>query len=141
MKYRILMILVVAYCLTLAPGSGLAIEGLRGSTWGDLRWDLPDEGSDDLILRGWIRQGIDWKRWGNTLLNTYATVRYATDTRSFDWNNSVGPGIGIGLDTHQWGIGATLGIEYLWDRLYESDRTERKTVVYMTWYSSWDLKD
>jgi hypothetical protein len=124
-----------------ATGPASAIEGLRGSTWGDLRWDLPEEVDNDLILKGWIRQGVDWTRVGPATLSTYATVRYAWDSRGLDWNNSIGPGVGVALDA--WsskGFAGTLAVEYLMDHFYETDRTEQKVVIYMGWYGMWDLK-
>jgi hypothetical protein len=134
-------VVICAACLATLCGSAHAVEGFRGSTWGDLRYDIPDEVDDDLILKGWIRQGVDWTKVGSATLTTYATVRYAWDSRGLDWNNSIGPGVGVALDA--WsakGFAGTLAVEYLVDRFYESDRTEKKVVIYMGWYGMWDLK-
>ena len=141
MSRRVIAVAFIAGCLMLLCGSVFAVEGFRGSTWGDLRWDLPEEVDNDLILKGWIRQGVDWTHVGSATLTTYATVRYAWDSRGLDWNNSIGPGVGIALDA--WsdkGFAGTLAIEYLVDRFYETDRTEKKVVIYMGWYGMWDLK-
>ena len=107
------------------------------------RLDLPADGAENFLTNAWIRQGADWKRWGNTTLNTYATLRFKSDTEKFEWNNTIGPGVGIAIDAYsEKGIVGTWGVEYLWDRYYESEpsRTERKAVVYMNWYGWWDLK-
>ena len=81
-----------------------------------MRGELPKDGEENLILMGWTRQGIDWARWGNTTLNTYVTVRYRLDSERYDWNNSIGPGVGIAFDTYNpkgviamWGLN-TYGI-------------------------------
>jgi len=141
MKRSAICAFAVVVCLTSVLGPASAIEGLRGSTWGDIRWDVPKDVENDLIVRGWIRQGVDWTQVGSATLSTYATVRYVWDSRGLDWNNSIGPGVGIALDA--WsskGFAGTLAVEYLVDRFYETDRTENKLVVYMGWYGMWDLK-
>lgn len=141
MKCRVMAAVMCAACMLMVCVPAHAIEGLRGSTWGDLRWDLPEEVDNDLILKGWIRQGVDWTKVGSASLTTYATVRYAWDSRGLDWNNSIGPGVGVALDA--WsakGFAGTLAVEYLVDRFYETDRTEKKVVIYMGWYGMWDLK-
>jgi hypothetical protein len=145
MKHYCSVLLVSAIlCLSVLSISNrtYAIEGFRGSSWGELRYDIPTRnGKSDLWLYGWAKQGIDWARWGNTTLNTYATIRYSLDTEKLDWNSHVGPGVGIGIDTYSpKGIAASWGVEYLWDRYYESARTEQKVVVYMNWFGWWDLK-
>lgn len=33
-----------------------------------------------------------------------------------------------------------VGLEYLWDRFYKSDRTEEEAVPFMKWYGWWNLK-
>jgi len=128
----------------LNPGSEAgAIEGFRGSTWGELRYDLPREYSDNLLMAAWIKQGVDWKRWRETTtLNTYVTLRYKWDTEKYDWNNTIEPGIGISVDTYSpKGLGLTAGVEYIWEnRFLDSDWHDQKTVVYVSWYGWWDLK-
>jgi hypothetical protein len=134
-----ILMLVVSLC---GAEGALAIEGLRGSTWGEVRQEIPDHGENNLIVDTWIRQGIDWVKWGDSAsLNTYATVRLKWDSEKLDWNNSVGPGVGIAIDyfTHK-GLNISWGMEYLWDRFYESGRSEQKLVLYMNWYGWWDLK-
>ncbi len=140
MRHVTVAMVAAAAWIGMAATEAPAIEGFRGASWGELRWDLPKEGEDNLLLTSWIRQGADWKRWGNTTLNTYATIRLRSDTEKLDWNNSIGPGLGIAVDTfNDKGISASVGIEYIWDRFYESDRSEDKAVVYLNWYGGWDL--
>ncbi len=102
---------------------------------------MPKRGADNLILSGWIEQGVTWKRWENIRLDTYATIRYEWDSEELDWNNSFGPGVGIGITFFTpKGDNLKLGLEYIWDRFYKSNRTDKKAVAYMRWYGWWDLK-
>jgi hypothetical protein len=133
--------LVLLSCLVLCSGNAQAIVGFRGSTWGDLRAEMPKVGDSNLILNGWIKQGVDWTKWGNVTLNTYATLRYQADTEGLDYNNSVGPGLGISLEAYSpRGVVAALGVEYIWDRYTTFDESAQKFVVYANWYGWWDLK-
>ena len=141
MNRRALQITLFLSCLALIPCSASGFVGFRGSTWGDLREEVPKTGNDNLILQGWIKQGVDWAQWGNTTLNTYATLRYKVDTEKLEWSNSVGPGVGISLDAYTSnGLAAQVGIEYIWDRYYEAERTDQKVAFYVGWYGWWDLK-
>lgn len=141
MKRHAFGIAIVLTCLVLCSGSAFAIVGFRGSTWGDLRGELPKEGDSNLLLNGWIKQGVDWTRWGNVTLNTYATLRYQADTEGLPYNNSVGPGLGISLEAYSpRGAVASLGVEYIWDRYTTFDETAQKVVLYVNWYGWWDLK-
>jgi hypothetical protein len=141
MKRHAFGIALALACLVLCSGSARAIVGFRGSTWGDLRGEMPKEGDGNLLLNGWIKQGVDWKKWGNVTLNTYATLRYQADTEGLDYNNSVGPGLGVSLEAYSpRGAVASLGVEYIWDRYTTFDETAQKVVLYVNWYGWWDLK-
>lgn len=132
---------VALACTLAAAGNANAIVGLRGSTWGDVRQEIPKDGDSNLTMQGWVRQGIDWARWGNATLNTYATLRFKADTEKLDWNNSVGPGVGVALDLYSpKGLSAQLGVEYIWDRYFEADRSDQKVAIFVGWYGWWDLK-
>jgi hypothetical protein len=141
-RYLFFLVLAVLFLTILfLPSYTNAIEGFQGSTWGELRWELPKDGQENLIAYGWIKQGIDWKKWGNFRLNSYGTLRYRWDTEGLDWNNTFGPGVGTAIDAYNpKGILGTLGIEYIWDRYYESSRMDQKVVLYLNWYGWWDLK-
>jgi len=129
---------------TLLPSGAGAIEGYPGSTWGELRQDFPldrNKGRDNLYLQGWIEQGVEWKRWGNYHLTTYATVRYEWDSLGQDWNNSVGPGAGIGISyITPKGDNIKLGCEYIYDQHFRTGDDEQKVVLYLRWFSYWNLK-
>lgn len=135
--YALFMTLLVGI-----PVCAYAIEGYPGSTWGELRKELPmHDGQENLILDGWVEQGIDWQRWGNIRLNTYATVRYKLDSEGLDWNNSIGPGLGIALNhITPKGNQIRFGVEYINDRFFKSKRTDEKTIIFLKWFQYWDLK-
>jgi hypothetical protein len=131
--------------MTAGAGGALAdIEGLRGASWGELSYEIPKEGTENLVLDGWIKQGIDWAKWGNTSLNTYAKLRFKWDTEGYDWNNLMGPALGVSLDTFvPSGLSGSLGAEYVWEqRMLDENRfIDQKVVIYVNWYGWWDLKD
>jgi hypothetical protein len=138
---RSVTLITLMLLLALGPRSAAAIEGFRGSTWGEARQELPQNGDSNLLLQGWIRQGVDWAKWGNVTLNTYATVRYEVNTRGYDYNNSVGPGLGVSLEAFSpKGVTGALGVEYIWDHLFEADQLDQKVVFFVNWYGWWDLK-
>jgi len=141
---------LLSICLVLlaaplfCPPSARAIEGFPGSSWGELRQEFPvnrNGNRDNLFLQGWVEQGIDWKRWGNFYLNTYATVRYKWDSQALDWNNSIGPGAGVGITyISPKGDNIKFGCEYIYDQFYRSGDNEQKVVLYMRWFTYWNLK-
>jgi len=134
-------IVLLLLCAAL-PRGATAIEGLRGATWGELRYDIPKDGRENLLLDGWVKQGVDWTRWGNTTLNTYAKLRYRWDSEGHEWNNLLGPAVGVSLDTYvPAGLALSVGIEYTWEnRLLANDNgLERKAIAYVNWYGWWDL--
>jgi len=137
--------LVLLLMMTAGAGGVRAeIAGLRGASWGELRYEIPKEGEQNLVLDGWIKQGIDWAKWGNTSLNTYAKLRFKWDTEGYAWNNLMGPTLGISLDAFTpAGFSGSLGAEYTWEKqmLDTSNIMDQKVVIYVNWYGWWDLKD
>jgi hypothetical protein len=120
-------------------------KGYPGTTWGDLRWEIPNSGTKNLILEGWVRQGITLKRWErgqtNFLLGPYGRIRYKWDSRGLDWNNYVAPGVGIALDMESGkGPLVSWGVEYSWQKNYRSGDDVHLVEVFMRWYAWWDLK-
>ena len=139
---RVLLGALVLLLAAAWPGRAGAIEGLRGATWGELRYDIPRDGRENLLLDGWVKQGIDWAKWGNTTLNTYAKLRYRWDSERYEWNNLLGPSLGVSLDRYvPVGLALSVGIEYTWEHRLVSDDNplERKAVVYVNWYGWWNL--
>ncbi|MDD2899192.1 MAG: hypothetical protein PHI31_10825 [Desulfuromonadaceae bacterium] len=122
-----------------------AIEGYPGSTWGEIRQDIPNQKGKDgpynVVGQGYIEQGIDWERWGEVFFNSYLTVRYKYDTMRYDWNNSVSPGAGLDLAYFdKSGNTLRLGLEHSFENFFNNGRVEEKTMVYVRWYKSWNLK-
>lgn len=136
-----LSVLLIIFCITL-PVSVYAVEGFPGHTWGELSWEIPKKnGGQNLTLQGWIEQGIHWVKWGDVKLNTYASLRYKWDKEKFDWNNKISPGVGVALEVFSVKqLHIRTGVEYLWERFYESGREEQKLFIYCTWYGWWDFK-
>ncbi len=133
--------------LVMLAGAGrprAEILGLRGATWGELRYEVPKEGPDNLVLDGWVKQGLDVLKWGNTSLNTYAKLRYKWDSEGLPWNNVLGPTIGISLDSFvTTGLSGSLGMEYAWeqqDAFRSGGFMDQKFIIYANWYGWWDLK-
>jgi hypothetical protein len=138
---------MTAIALLMVPAlsrESLAIEGLRGATWGELDYEIPKEGNENLVLDGWIKQGVDWVKWGDTSVNTYAKLRFKWDTEGYDWNNLIGPTVGISLDTFvPAGLSLSVGFEYSWENRLNDDINvlDQKAIAYVNWYGWWDLLD
>ena len=135
------LVLVMVLSVLAVPSVTFAFDGFPGATWGELRFEVPTEGKLNTIFQGWIRQGIDLKRWSeDTHLSVYGTLRYTWDSQQNTWWNDVAPGAGIAFDTY---LGkkfpVTVGVEYLWDRFFVSPHTEQKVILYTNWYGWWDL--
>ncbi len=128
-----------------APGSAGGVEGFPGSTWGDLYWEIPSPGASDLVLEGWIRQGVAWTRWpsgkASFVLQTYATLRYKWDSLGEDWNNYLGPGAGVAVDLAAPGFPlVTGGVEYVYQWNTRSDTAAPYTAPFLDWYHWWDIR-
>ena len=115
-----------------------------GSTWGSLRWEIPNAGRDDLVLQGWVRQGWELHRWRRGglafVLGPYAGVRFGADTLGLDWNGYVAPGAGLALDLG--GVGGfqpTAVVEYAWERRFKSGEEIHRLELALRWYGWWDL--
>jgi len=145
MKRFIIVLLAVLWLVLPSPAS--AIDGFPGSTWGDLHWESPHPGENDVVLSGWVRQGIGWKRWEiggdmSLTLDTYATVRYYADTHGFDWFNYFGPGGGVSLDlSAPHGPSVSAGAEYIHQMNFRSSTERPYAALYLNWYHWWDLHE
>jgi hypothetical protein len=134
----------VALALTLASAPASAIEGLPGSTWGDLYWDVPSRGDENVVLEGWVRQGVAWRRWSvgraKLVLQTYGTVRYRWDSLGLDWNHYVAPGVGAAVDLALPRMPAlTAGVEWVDQWNTRSGGTTPYAAVFVDWYHAWEL--
>jgi len=140
---RNIIFLISIICLWL-PSAVHAVEGLPGSAWGNIYWEVPKNGDNNLILEGWVRQGVAWEKWQKDTtsfqLTTYLTARYKWDSEKLDWNNYFGSAVGIALDMESaQGTLLSWGIEYVWENnIRTGDHTQRIN-VFMIWYFWWDL--
>jgi hypothetical protein len=142
---RLVVIFLSIVWLALPPAAP-AIEGLPGSTWGEFHEELPHPGDSDAIFEGWIRQGVAWKRWErgrkSFLLNTYLTARYKWDSRGFEWNNYLGPGVGVSVDMYApGGPSISWGVEHIYEMDYRSANSQPYTALFTNWYHWWDLRE
>jgi hypothetical protein len=120
------------------------VEGLPGSTWGNLHLDLPSPGTTDLVLEGWARQGVAWARWeagrSQLLLQTYATLRYKWDSEGLDWNDYLGPGVGLSLDLRApGGQQVSAGLEYVRQWNFRAGTRRPYLAPFLGWYHWWEL--
>lgn len=123
-----------------------AIEGFPGSTWGELRWEVPESSSNNAILEGWVRQGIAWKKWqketASFKLISYLTARYKWDSEELDWNNYIGPGAGIAIDMYRpHGPFVSWGLEHIYQLNFRSGDNEPRSALYMNWFHWWDIQN
>ena len=144
MKRHIIFFLVVVQLLM--PSVGRAIEGLPGSSWGELYGESTSNGYANAILNGWIRQGVAWKKWqkgsATLQLNTYITARYKWDSEGFDWNNYLGPGAGVALEMYrQNGPVASWGVEHIYQINYRSADNAPYTASFKDWSHWWDISN
>ena len=132
---RSLLLLVTAGMLLFFQHPSFAIEGLPGSTWGEVSHDV-----DSLVgngSMGFLNQGIDWVILpGGMTLNTFAEFRYRLRSRNNDFYNAYGPLVGMELKKSIFGLGA----DYHWERFPELSETDAKFQFYLRWYYNWDLK-
>lgn len=126
------IVCMIVLCLPLYANAEI---GYSGASWGELRHEAGD-GIDNTLLYGWIDQGIDWTEKKGFRVSTYGVLRYKLDTRKLWYNNSIAPGLGIAVRKRAIKIGA----EYIWERYFESDTSENKAVIYINWWTGWDLK-
>jgi hypothetical protein len=143
---RLIVIIFLTILWLALPKVVPAIEGLPGSTWGDLHGEFPHPGDSDAILEGWIRQGIGWKRWNkgtkSFLLNTYVTARYKWDSRGYDYNNYLGPGVGASIDMYApEGPVISWGVEHIYQINYRSGDDQPYTALFMNWYYWWNIRE
>ena len=139
---RLLFFSAMLICLLLYAVQTQAIEGFPGKTWGELQRDLPLDSRtiNNSLLQGWIEQGIYWFSWNDLKLNTYGNLRYNWDEKGLDWDNTVGPGVGIALEKFfPKGAFVRGAVEYDYDRLWRSGTTNQKAIIYFSWYGWWDL--
>jgi hypothetical protein len=113
-----------------------------GLTWGQLRYpsDQVAEEQHNTLVEGAIEQGVDWTgvgRRGN--FNTFTKLEYSADREGFDYNNKAVLGLGVKL-RFEWPAAARvqLGVQYVYDYRWISERTERGPIYFLNWSAAWD---
>jgi hypothetical protein len=135
---RRLSILALASALNLLiqwPAMALDIQGLPGSTWGEVSHDV-----DSLVgtgAMGYINQGIDWTTLpGAITFNTFAEFRYRFRSANKEFYNAYSEAVGLEFKKSPF----RLGMDYVWERFPALGERSDKVQYYLTWYYDWDLK-
>jgi hypothetical protein len=139
--------LFLTVALTPAAGGARAADfplGYPGSTWGSLRYPnaAPEEERENLLAEGALEQGVDWAEVGPRMfLNTFASLRYSVDSEKLDFNNKLEPGVGVKLRLllGDWAQ-AEVGVKYVVEYRFESDRRGDTAIIFLNWGGWWDLK-
>jgi hypothetical protein len=113
-----------------------------GFTWGEIRCPGAQDASEsgNTIFEGAIEQGLDWFQKDNTTLNTFAELKYITDSTGLDWNNEYTLGAGIKLKftgIKNWNI--HFGVKYNRERRWKSNSTEDEVIGFLNWSTGWAL--
>ncbi len=131
---RSLILLFIFTGFILFPGQSIAIEGLSGSTWGQITLES-GESLTGPSAQGYIKQGIDWFKTDGYKLNTFVSFQYRFRTDNNDYYNAFGPSVGAELKKGAF----NLGIQYFWERFNELQRSDEKVQFFVNWWYGWDL--
>ncbi len=138
---RVLVRVMLLCCsLSLIATPARAIEGLPGSTWGNVgdsfHGTAPSVGTYGM---GWVNQGIDWVTLpGGLVLNTYAEYRYRARAQKKEYYDAWGPAVGVEFKVLYF----RLGMDYYWQKFpYWPGGVERSNnrEYYLTGYYTWDV--
>ena len=115
------------------PAYALDVQGLPGSTWGNVSHDL-----DRLVgtgAMGYVNQGIDWTTLpGEITFNTFAEFRYRFRNENEEFYNAYSEAVGLEFRRSPF----RLGMDYVWERF--AGEQSKKVQYYLTWFYDWDLK-
>jgi hypothetical protein len=105
---------ILLWCMLFLPTPALAIEGLPGSTWGNITDSF--HGNGPALGQGgmaWINQGIDWITLpGGITFDTYAEYRYRHRAHHKEYYDSWGPALGFEFKKSF----LRLGMDYSWQK-------------------------
>jgi len=119
---------------TLIPDVSMGIEGLSGSSWGELTYESGDSLSGP-SAQGYIKQGVDWITIHHYQLDTFAALHYRFRTDNSDYYNAFGPALGMELKKGP----VNIGVQYYWERFTELHRSNNQLQVFVRWWYGWDL--
>lgn len=112
----------------------MGIEGLSGSTWGQLTYETGDSLSGP-SAQGYIKQGIDWVNINSYKLNTFGSLQYRFRTDNNDFYNAFGPALGLEIKKGPF----NMGVQYFWERFNELGISDDKVQFFLNWWHGWDL--
>ena len=117
-----------------APDVSMGIEGLSGSTWGELTYESGATVSGP-SAQGYIKQGIDWVSINHYKLDTFASLHYRFRTDNNDYYNTFGPALGVEIQKGPF----NLGVQYFWERFTELHRSDDQVQFFINWWHGWVL--
>jgi len=127
--------LLIVLLLHSMPVFALSLQGLPGSTWGNVTHDV-----DSLVgtgAMGYVNQGIDWVQLpGEITFNTFAEFRYRFRNENKEFYNAYSEAVGLEFKRSPF----SLGMDYVWERFPAAGERSDKVQYYLTWFYDWDLK-
>lgn len=142
-KTRSVVILAVLWILFPVPVKANAFSplGLPWESYGEIK-AVPDGIDRGIHLDGWVEQGIDWMRLGNSkwILNTFVQPHLTlSDNQNQWWNNKGSLWVGVKLIDRDLAIGpsgiwgkTSFGIRGELNR-FLNGRDETQLVVFIQW--------
>ncbi len=134
MKKKSIWFFIVFFIGTSVPDVSMGIEGLSGSTWGQLTYESGDSLSGP-SAQGYIKQGIDWVNINSYTLNTFGSLNYRFRTDNNDYYNAYGPALGMEIKKGPFNI----GVQYFWESFNELHKSNNQLQVFVNWWHGWDL--
>jgi hypothetical protein len=122
--------------------------GYPGSNWSVLTINpsvisgTPED--DNVLLQGRVEQGIDWKKYGNWTLNTYAALGYSADKNELSYNNKFVPALGVKM-TRSFSSGVVdIGVQAVYQNNFRGvtsgPNTDYGVQAYVSYWTGWNLK-
>lgn len=130
--------ILLCVCIFFLSTPAHGIEGLSGSTWGNLTQSV--NGLTGSGAQGWIKQGVDWFSLPDGILfDTYVEYRFQARTKQQQYYNAHGPVLGLELKKSSF----RLGLDYYWEVYPDwpgGVQRSHNREFYLTGYYNWDVK-
>ncbi|HAS17083.1 MAG: hypothetical protein A2035_03060 [Nitrospirae bacterium GWA2_42_11] len=134
MKKIVIGFFIVFLAGALVPDVSMGIEGLSGSTWGQVTYESGDTISGP-SAQGYIKQGIDWITIKHYQLDSFASLHYRFRTDNNEYFNTFGPALGIEIKKGP----VNIGVQYFWERFTELQESDEQLQFFVNWWYGWDL--